>query len=75
MLLAQEPAIDDVPFVASPGLEIQQLGTLVLKLEIELQGVPTGRVAGIDGMRLQPSLPFLREQYLRFFLLHIARPD
>src|SRR5262249_31190364 len=40
VLLTQQPAVDDVPFVSPPGLEIQEVGLVVLQLEKEFQRVP-----------------------------------
>jgi hypothetical protein len=74
MLLAQQPAIDDVPFVASSGLEIQKVRFPVLKFKIEFKRIPAGGVVGIDRLRLQPAFPFPDDQDLRFFLFHSTRP-
>src|ERR1700742_1680177 len=74
MLLTEQPAIDDVPFVAAPGLEIQEFRPLVLELEIKFQSVPAGGIMGIDGLRSQPALPLPRDQNFCFLLFHPARP-
>src|SRR5262249_19003344 len=66
VLLAQQPAGDDVPFVAAPGLEIQETGLVVLKFKIEFQRVPPGGTDGVNGLRLQPLLPFPDDQNLGF---------
>jgi hypothetical protein len=71
MLLSQQPAIDDVPFVASPGLEIQERRFVVLKLKIKFQRLPAGGGVGFDGLGLQPLLPFPGDQDFRFFLFHV----
>jgi hypothetical protein len=42
MLLPEEPAIDDVPLVPAPGLEIQERRFVVLKLEVKFQRFPSG---------------------------------
>jgi len=74
VLLPQEPAVDDVPLVASPGLKIQERRSAVLKFKIKFQRVPSGRVRRVDGLRLQPPLPLPGDQNFRFFLFHATRP-
>jgi len=74
VLLPQEPAVDDVPLVASPGLKIQERRSAVLKFKIKFQRVPSGRVRRVDGLRLQPPLPLPGDQDFRFFLFHATRP-
>ena len=74
MLLAQQPAVDDVPLVPASGLEIQKVGLAVLQFKKEFQRVPPGSVVGVDGLRPQPAIPFLGEQNFRVFLLHLSAP-
>lgn len=47
-LLAQQPGVDDAPFVASPCLKIQKRGPRVLEFEEEFQRFSAARAAGID---------------------------
>src|SRR5579871_3949296 len=68
MLLPQEPAIDDVPLVSSPGLEIQQRRFAVLEFKIEFQRFSPGRAPSVDGLREQPALPLAGDQGFCFFL-------
>ena len=74
MLLAQQPAIDDVPFVAASGLEVQKPGLVVLQLEIEFERVAAAGMIGIEGLGPQPAVPFLDDECSCFLLLHQARP-
>ena len=74
VLLAEQPAVDDVPFVSPPGLEIQKVRLAILQLKKELQRFPAAGVVGIDGLRSQPAIPFLGDQDFRFFLLHLCAP-
>ena len=75
VLLAEQPAVDDVPFVPPPGLEIQKVGFAVLQFKKEFQRVPAGSVVGVDRLRPQPAIPLLGNQYFRFFLLHLSAPQ
>jgi hypothetical protein len=74
VLLAEQPAVDDVPFVSPPGLEIQKVRLAVLQFKKELQRVPAAGLVGVDGLRPQPTIPFLGDQDFRFFLLHLSAP-
>jgi hypothetical protein len=69
----EQPVVHDLPLVPASSLEIQQCGSLVLQLYKELQRIPTGRPAGIDGLRLDPLVPFPDDQTPRSFLLHRFR--
>lgn len=74
MLLAQQPAVDDVPLVPPPGLEIQKVGLAILQFKKEFQRIPPGSVMGVDRLRPQPAVPFLADQDFRFFLFHLYAP-
>src|ERR1700733_5413537 len=67
-LLAAQPAVDDLPPVASAGPEIQQWRASVLKLAVEFQTIPGRRLRWDDRLGLQPSVPFLKKAGFSFVL-------
>src|SRR5262249_54015745 len=73
--LADQPAMDDIPFVPPPGLEVEQGGALVLKLEIEFQLIPAGGLAASARLDVKPSVPFLHHQSPGVLLLHPRGPN
>src|SRR5262249_22973032 len=72
---AYQPAVDDGPFVPSPGLEVEQWRPFVLEFKIEFQRVPPGGFTGSDGLGLKPSVPFLHHQSSGVLLLHPRGPN
>src|SRR5262249_20200919 len=74
VVLPQRAALWDGPLGASPRLKIQERRLVVLKFKIKLQRFPAGSTFGVDGLRLQPPLPFPGDQDFRFFLFHATRP-
>jgi hypothetical protein len=72
-MLAQQPGVDDLPLVPSPRLEVQQLGSLILKIEIEFERVAAGRRPGDDRLAGQPAIPFSDDQVSQILLLHFLR--
>src|SRR5215471_18038375 len=75
MALTDQPGVDDLPFIPSPGLELDQRRPLVLQFEKELQGVPAGRLVRFDGLGLQPPVPFPDDQSPGVLLLHPSGPN
>ena len=69
----EQPVVHDLPLVPASCLEIQQCRSRVLQLYKELQRISTGRPAGIDGLRLDPLVPFPDDQTPRSFLFHRLR--
>jgi len=69
----EQPVVHDLPLVPAPCLEIQQCRSRVLQLYKELQRISTGRGTGIDGLRLDPLIPFPDDQTPRSFLFHRLR--
>jgi len=72
-MLAQQPGVNYLPLVSSPRLEVQQLGSLILKIEIEFERVPAGRRPGDDRLAGQPAIPFSDDQVSQILLLHFLR--
>jgi hypothetical protein len=72
-MLTQEPCVDDLPFVSAPGLEVQKRRPLVLEIEIEFEGISTGRFAGGNGLVLQPMIPFADNMSSQVLLFHFWR--
>ena len=71
----EQPVVHDLPLVPASCLEIQQCRSRVLQLYKELQRISTGRPAGIDGLRLDPLVPFPDNQTPRSFLFHEFPPN
>lgn len=71
----EQPVVHYLPLVPASCLEIQQCRSRVLQLYKELQRVSTGRLAGIDGLRLDPLVPFPDDQTPRSFLFHGFPPN
>src|ERR1700719_4228744 len=71
----EQPVVHDLPLVPASCLEIQQCRSRVLQLYKELQRISTGRPAGIDGLRLDPLVPFPDNQTPRSFRFHEFPPN
>ena len=67
---AEQPGVNDAPFVLSTGLEIQQRRSIVLQFVEEPQRVLTRWSTWIDGFRQNPVVPLLQYQDPCFALLH-----
>ena len=67
---AQEPAVNDPPFVLSAGLEVQERRSVVIEFIEESQRVLSGRPARIDRLRQDPFIPLLKYQDPCFALFH-----
>ena len=67
---AQQPGVNDPPFVLPAGLEIQQRRLVVLQLVEESQRVLAGGPARIERLRQDPVIPLLEYQGTCFALFH-----
>src|SRR5258708_18711529 len=70
--LADQPGVDELPFVPASGLEVEQWGPAVLQLEEELQRLAPGCSTGINGLAFHPPVPFPDSQRPCVLLLHPA---
>jgi hypothetical protein len=67
---AQQPGVNDPPFVLAPRLEIQQRRSIVLQFVKEPQRILAGRSIRIDSLRQNPVVPLLNYQDPCLALLH-----
>jgi hypothetical protein len=74
-ILAEQPAVDNMPFVPPPRREFQQPGACILQLEKELERLPASRLVALDRVPFDPDIPFLNQQVLGFFLFHNTLHD
>ena len=72
-MFAQKPGVHDLPLVPPPRLEVQQLGSPVLQVEIELERVATGCRARTDRLAREPAVPFPDNQVSQIPLFHFLR--
>ena len=67
---AQQPAVHDLPLVPSSWLKTQKRRSRLFQLKKELERISGARCSGIDGLRLDPSVPLPDNQRLHVFLFH-----
>ena len=63
----------DLPLVPSSRLEVQQLGSPVLEIEIEFERVPPGCRARRDRLAREPAVPLPDDQISQILLFHCLR--
>src|SRR5437899_9596189 len=68
--LAHQPAVHDLPLVLTSWSKIQQRRARLLQLKKEFKRIAGARCLGIDGLRLDPSVPLPDNQRLRVLLSH-----
>ena len=68
--LAHQPAVHDLPLVLTSWSKIQKRRSRLLQLKKEFKRIPGARRLGIDGLRLDPSVPLPDNQRLRVLLSH-----
>ena len=69
-LRAQQPGVNDPPFVLAPRLEIQQRRSIILQFVEKSQRVLARGAARIDGLRQNPVIPLLQYQHPCIVLFH-----
>src|SRR2546430_9596181 len=72
---ADQPGVDDIPFVPPSGLKVNERRLFVLKLKEEFERVPAGCLVRIDGLGLKPPVPLPDHQSPGVLLLHPAGPN
>ena len=68
--LAHQPAVHDLPLVLTSWSKIQKRRSRLLQLKKEFKRIPGARRLGIDGLRLDPSVPLPDNQRLCVLLSH-----
>src|SRR5258705_225469 len=68
--LAHQPAVHDLPLVLTSWSKIQKRGSRLLQLKKEFKRIAGARCLGIDGLRLDPSVPLPDNQRLCVLLSH-----
>ena len=68
--LAHQPAVHDLPLVLTSWSKIQKRRSRLLQLKKEFKRIPGARRLGIDGLRLDPSIPLPDNQRLCVLLSH-----
>jgi len=62
--------VHDLPLVPTPWLKLQKRRLCLLQLKKELKRISSARLLGINGLRLDPSVPLADHQRLDDLLFH-----